>query len=205
MRRKCQGVFRVGGCSERLSLPCRWSRRPPAVERIAPRGPGTPPEGPQTRILVVDDDPQTPRHVREALPPAGYAPTTTGDPEEVPGLIQTQQPQLVLLDLLLPGIHGIELMERVPDLGDGAEDLLALLPQLALRADVPVGPSRDRVDPRANRPPFLLLNEESPPSGVASPSGTEARRFPPPQSLGRLSASTSARWRGVRCAIRRCS
>ena len=88
------------------------------ADRAAPSGPGAPPEGRQTRILAVDEDPQTLRHVREALLPAGYAPITTGDPEEVPGLIKTQQPQLVLLDLLLPGIHGIELMERAPELAD---------------------------------------------------------------------------------------
>ena len=88
------------------------------TDRGAPSGPGTPPENRRTRILVVDDDPQTLRDVREALLPAGYAPITTGDPEEVPGLIKTQQPRLVLLDLLLPGIHGIELMERVPELAD---------------------------------------------------------------------------------------
>ena len=36
------------------------------------------------RILVVDDDPQTLRHVRDALARAGYAPIVTGDPQEAP-------------------------------------------------------------------------------------------------------------------------
>ena len=42
----------------------------------------------QTRILVVDDDPQTLRYVRDALTEAGYSPQVTGDPEEVPRLIE---------------------------------------------------------------------------------------------------------------------
>ena len=42
----------------------------------------------------------------------------TGDPEELPGLIQTERPRLVLLDLMLPGTDGIGLMERVPELAD---------------------------------------------------------------------------------------
>ena len=88
------------------------------ADHASPSGSGAPPEGGQARILVVDDDPQTLRYVREALLPAGYAPIATGDPEEVPRLVKTRQPQLVLLDLLLPGIHGIELMERVPELAD---------------------------------------------------------------------------------------
>ncbi len=71
-----------------------------------------------TRILVVDDDPQTLRYVRGALTEAGYAPVVTGDPQEVPDLLESERPSLVLLDLLLPGVDGIELMERIPELSD---------------------------------------------------------------------------------------
>ena len=74
--------------------------------------------GDETRILVVDDDPQTLRYVRDALAAAGYAPLVTGDPQELPGLVKTHKPRLVLLDLVLPGTDGIELMERVPGLAD---------------------------------------------------------------------------------------
>ena len=42
----------------------------------------------------------------------------TGDPEDVPRLIETKKPALVLLDLVLPGTDGIALMERVPELAD---------------------------------------------------------------------------------------
>ena len=71
-----------------------------------------------TRILVVDDDPQALRFVRDALLTAGYAPLMTGDPRELPRLIRTGKPELVLLDLMLPGTDGIELMERIPELAD---------------------------------------------------------------------------------------
>ena len=70
------------------------------------------------RILVVDDDPQALRYVRDALAAAGYAPVVTGDPAEVAHLVTTTQPQLVLLDLMLPGTDGLALMERVPELAD---------------------------------------------------------------------------------------
>ncbi|MXX87211.1 MAG: response regulator [Acidobacteria bacterium] len=72
----------------------------------------------QTRILVVDDDPQTLRYVRDALTEAGYAVFVTGDPEALPDLIRSHQPSLVLLDVVLPGTDGIELMESVPELAD---------------------------------------------------------------------------------------
>ena len=67
-------------------------------------------------ILVVDDDPKTLRFVRDALAGSIYVPVVTGDPEELPDLIRTENPRLVLLDLVLPGVDGIELMERVPEL-----------------------------------------------------------------------------------------
>ena len=72
----------------------------------------------RTRILVVDDDPQTLRYVRDALTAAGYSPVVTGDPREVSHLIKTKQPRLVLLDLILPGTDGIELMESLPELAE---------------------------------------------------------------------------------------
>ena len=70
------------------------------------------------RILVVDDDPRMLRCVRDALSKAGYAPLVTGEPQELAHLIRTEQPRLVLLDLILPGRDGIELMQEVPELSD---------------------------------------------------------------------------------------
>ena len=66
----------------------------------------------QTRILVVDDDPRTLRYVRDTLTKAGFTPLVTGDPEEALSLFETDRPKLVLLDLMLPGDDGIELMKR---------------------------------------------------------------------------------------------
>ena len=74
--------------------------------------------GAQTTVLVVDDDPQTLRLVRHALSEADYAVVDTGEPGKVAELIRTEHPRLVLLDLLLPGTDGIELMERTPELSD---------------------------------------------------------------------------------------
>ena len=80
---------------------------PPAPE------PGEPP-----RVLVVDDDPRALRFVRDALSGAGYAPLVTGAPQDLPRIIRTERPRLVLLDLMLPDADGIELMRQVPELAD---------------------------------------------------------------------------------------
>ncbi len=85
-----------------------------AVRRARSTGPdgGAPP------VLVVDDDPRMLRFVRDALAKAGYTPLATGDPGELPGLVRTLKPCLVLLDLMLPGTDGIELMGAIPELAD---------------------------------------------------------------------------------------
>ena len=68
------------------------------------------------RVLAVDDDPQTLRYLRNALSDAGFAPTVTGDPRQLGRLLEETRPHLVLLDLVLPGADGIELLETVPGL-----------------------------------------------------------------------------------------
>ena len=87
----------------------RHSRSRPALPR---QNKGRP------RILVVDDDPETLRFVRDALTEAGYAPVVTGDPRELREVIRIEKPALVLLDLVLPGADGIKLMQDVPALAD---------------------------------------------------------------------------------------
>ena len=90
-----------------------------AATDISPSSPRSPREGQdRKRILVVDDDPQTLRYVRQALESEGYSALMTGDPREVSRLIKTKKPELVLLDLVLPGTDGIELMESLPELAD---------------------------------------------------------------------------------------
>ena len=69
-------------------------------------------------VLVVDDDPQALAYIRSILEDAGHRPVVTGDPKAVPDLIKKHRPDLVLLDLLLPGTDGIELMQDVPALAD---------------------------------------------------------------------------------------
>ena len=77
-----------------------------------------PEEEEKPRILVVDDDPQTLRFVRDALTEADYLPLVTGDHHELSHLIETERPHLVLLDLMLPDTDGIELMQHVPELSE---------------------------------------------------------------------------------------
>ena len=74
--------------------------------------------GERARVLAVDDDPQTLRYVRDALASAGYTPIVTGDPGEALRLVEAEHPDLVILDLMLPGTDGIELMKDILSAGD---------------------------------------------------------------------------------------
>ena len=67
----------------------------------------------QVRILAVDDDLQALRYVRDALIKSGYAVVATSDPEDVLHLVEEEKPHLVLLDLMLPGVDGIDLMKDI--------------------------------------------------------------------------------------------
>ncbi len=72
----------------------------------------------RVRILAVDDDPNDLRYVRDTLFTAGYAPVVTGDPQEAVRLMEEAKPELVLLDLMLPGMDGIDLMKEILDVAN---------------------------------------------------------------------------------------
>ena len=130
----CKGIVeahggRIRGESDGPGLGSRFTFTLPAAETAgaagaarpsvrASAGRGRTAAGEPVRILVVDDDPQALRYVRDALSRAGYAPVVTADPEEALRLIETNRPGLVLLDLMLPGTDGTELMGRIFSLAD---------------------------------------------------------------------------------------
>ena len=75
-------------------------------------------QGKREPILVIDDDPQTLRLVRNTLWETGYNPILTGNPWDVERLIMDDQPHLILLDLMLPGTDGFEVMRSISQITD---------------------------------------------------------------------------------------
>jgi DNA-binding response OmpR family regulator len=61
------------------------------------------------RILVVDDEPTLLATLRFNLEREGYEVITASDGGEAIALAQNVRPDLVLLDLMLPGMHGFEI------------------------------------------------------------------------------------------------
>ena len=87
------------------------------VSSVLERSPGQKPTGVGNlvHILVVDDDPQALRYVRDTLTQFGYQPTVTGEPEEALRLVEEARPDLALLDLMLPETSGLELMQQIQE------------------------------------------------------------------------------------------
>ena len=97
-----------------FTLPTVEEDEVPATGRTGTRSarPGRPGDQ-KPLILVVDDDPQFMGYIRNVLEHAGFEPLVTGDPEQAGRLIEARRPHLILLDLMLPGTDGIELMRRL--------------------------------------------------------------------------------------------
>ncbi len=70
---------------------------------------------PQTRILVVDDEPRNIKLMDALLTPRGYVLRTASNGEEALQCVQQEQPDLILLDVMMPGIDGFEVCRRLKD------------------------------------------------------------------------------------------
>jgi DNA-binding response OmpR family regulator len=65
------------------------------------------------RILVVDDDRDAREIVAAALIEAGYAVDVASDGFEAVAKLQAATPDLVLTDLMMPGMHGVDLAQWI--------------------------------------------------------------------------------------------
>ena len=69
----------------------------------------------RARILVVDDDPDIVLALENRVTWMGHEPITAADGKEALRIIQNEQPDLVLLDIQLPGYSGLEILQQLHD------------------------------------------------------------------------------------------
>ena len=65
------------------------------------------------RILVIDDEPQITRVLRTSLSTQSFDVRTANDPEEGVRVFQEWPPDLVITDLMMPGMTGVEVCRAI--------------------------------------------------------------------------------------------
>jgi excisionase family DNA binding protein len=90
----------------------RYRRRD--LEQFLERsGPGGHETGPL--VLIVDDDERLREYVRVNLEMEGYAVIEAGDADQGLAAVEEQPPDLILLDVMMPGVDGWEMLRRVQE------------------------------------------------------------------------------------------
>ena len=65
------------------------------------------------RILVVEDDPKIASFITSGLKQAGYAVTSCGDGQEAFTVATTERFDLLIVDIMLPRLNGLDLIEQL--------------------------------------------------------------------------------------------
>jgi CheY-like chemotaxis protein len=107
------------------TLPSEDARCPFAVKFILPTAE-------ERAVLVIDDNADTLQLFQRYLEGSRYLFIGTSDPEQALSLAEELAPQVIVLDVMLPGIDGWELLGRLrahPAIGDKAIIVCTILPQ----------------------------------------------------------------------------
>lgn len=69
------------------------------------------------RIMVVEDDFHTQKLMKKVLENAGYEPIIVGDADQALDVFDSKKVDLIILDIMLPGMNGFELAKLIRDGG----------------------------------------------------------------------------------------
>lgn len=76
------------------------------------------------KLLIIDDDQNNLDVMRAALEMEGLEIHVQTDPQAALKLIRESRPQIVLLDLIMPGVQGMELLEQIVEIDPGIDVIL---------------------------------------------------------------------------------
>jgi CheY-like chemotaxis protein len=86
-------------------------------------------------ILVVDDNPTNLKLVADVLAFDGYRILKAGDAEEAQELIKTSPPDLILMDIALPGMDGLTLTRQIKANEKTHDIVVVALTAFAMKGD----------------------------------------------------------------------
>ncbi len=99
------------------------------------------------KVLVVDDTPENVKLLADLLAVKGYAVATAANGEEALAKVASEKPDLVLLDVMMPGLSGYDVCRRIR-----ADPETALLPVVLVTS---LDPQRSAQGHRSRRRRFL--------------------------------------------------
>jgi two-component system response regulator (stage 0 sporulation protein F) len=73
----------------------------------------------QGKLLVVDDEPEVRHVLQEFLTDRGYEVIAAPNGPDALAVVKSQKVDLVLLDVALPGMDGVEILRRIAELQPG--------------------------------------------------------------------------------------
>jgi DNA-binding response OmpR family regulator len=76
------------------------------------------------RLLVIDDEPALAQFVAEVASECGFDPILTRDDEAFRASVRSEDPEMVVLDLGMPGMDGVELLRFLAEQGSNAPVLI---------------------------------------------------------------------------------
>src|SRR5690349_25030626 len=79
---------------------------------------------PTIKLLAIDDDQASLEFVSDALEQTNLQILTASDPNTGLQIVRERRPEIVLLDLLMPGVSGMELLEKSVAIAPEAEVIL---------------------------------------------------------------------------------
>ena len=86
-------------------------------------------------LLIVDDNPANLKLARVLLVGEGYLVKTASDAEEALALLSDFKPRLILMDLQLPGMDGLELTRKLKSVPETRDILIVALTAYAMKGD----------------------------------------------------------------------
>lgn len=78
----------------------------------------------EPRLLVIDDEPALADFVAQVAEECGFSPILTANDQQFRDAVRQQRPDMVALDLGMPGMDGVELLRFLAEEGSGAPVLI---------------------------------------------------------------------------------
>src|SRR5258708_609580 len=76
------------------------------------------------KLVVIDDTQENLDLIRTALEHLELEIHTTTDPQQGMELVQRLRPKIVMLDLVMPGVHGMEILRQIVNVDPGIDVIL---------------------------------------------------------------------------------